>query len=122
MVTKADFTARYPNFDIQLVDDLFDLAVCELPLYYNGNCTGDSCDDNAMILLALAHLITLYGLMNNGTNPITGEIQSKSVDGVSVSYQTLQNYNRDDRFWDSTPYGRMFASANRGCGWGAVFV
>ena len=119
-MTLDNFTLMFPDFDYDLALKYFDQANAQLCLFgADRNC---GCSEAAQ-LYALAHLITIFGKIGNGQPFVSGEITSKSVDGVSVSYrQTTGNFSQTDKFWRSTPYGAMYAQMTEGCGIGAIFV
>ncbi|MHA2023994.1 MAG: DUF4054 domain-containing protein [Candidatus Thorarchaeota archaeon] len=120
MIDRQLFEDRFPNFDQQIIDDFFDIAVQELCIFGADRSCG--CSDLAQ-QYALAHLMMIFSGIGKGGNPLKGAITSKSVDGVSVSYAALKDgYGHRDIFWGSTPYGNMFLMATVGCGIGAVFV
>ncbi|EIC3241232.1 TPA: DUF4054 domain-containing protein [Escherichia coli] len=98
--------ARYPESQIQFRLNLADVLLSE-------NVTGKALFPY-FVELFIAHYMTLWAadsraMLAGGAGGSTNGVQSsKSVDKVSVSYDTSATLNPDAGFWNTTRYGAEF--------------
>lgn len=99
-------TTRYPDAQIQFRLNLADVLLSE-------NVTGKELFPY-FVGLFVAHYMTLRAadsraMLAGGPGGSTNGVQSsKSVDKVSVSYDTSATLNPDAGFWNNTRYGAEF--------------
>lgn len=109
---RADFpqfadTTRFPPaqiaFRLTLADNLLDETVFDTMFPY-------------VVELYVAHYLTLFAAdmrasaLGGGGGSNSGVVSSKSVDKVSVSYDSSATLNPDAGFWNNTRYGSEFYS------------
>ncbi|EFH3308711.1 TPA: DUF4054 domain-containing protein [Escherichia coli] len=108
---RTDFTlfsdvVRYPDAQVQFRLDLADAML-------NEKNTGKALFPY-LVELFVAHYLVLYdqdrrAVASGGSGGASnGVVSSKSVDKVSVSYDTSATLNPDAGFWNTTRYGAEF--------------
>ena len=55
-----------------------------------------------------AHYLTLAEKSANGSSSSNGQIASKAVDGVSISYNNPTSTSDTDTYYNSTTYGQRY--------------
>lgn len=110
-----DFKARFPTFDVNIVDQYLPILIPNYCAYYNKPY---QCDTKEATLQLLAHLLIMEDLPSYG--PLMTQT-SKSVKSVSVSYGDLMSKSGRDAFFNTTKYGQAFLRATANC-WGGYFV
>jgi hypothetical protein len=105
MTISADFKARFPEFDPDLVDELLPAIEAVYSCYYGGKYEG--CDKE-VILLLMAHLF-----VEASTPSTTGarEVAGHTVGNVSETFAGASAGAANNRLWayfGGTKYGRMY--------------
>jgi hypothetical protein len=128
----SDFTDFYPQFignvDSQLIENYIGVA--------NGIVSQSTWGSQWKFGMALviAHFLTLYLQAGGGCNPTTasitagggvkGQVASKSVDGLSFSYDYGNTASGLDGWanWKSTSFGLQFATLARMYGKSGLYI
>jgi hypothetical protein len=122
-LTLSDFRERFPEFD---AEDYPDSAVNARLALAAKFFTEDIWTDEAVRLhaegLYAAHFLKLHGSSaagGNGGGSAEAPVSSKSVDGVSVSYDTSSASYSTGGMWNATAYGKELYALIRVFGAGA---
>jgi hypothetical protein len=107
-----DFKARFPEFDAAVVDQRLPIFEAIWPCYFCGDYS-IPCDKEAILNL-IAHLLVMDQSAGSNGATAVGNVQSKSVGNVSVSYKNSAVQTWDNDFFGGTKYGMMFLNLNRG--------
>ena len=103
--TPTTFKTRFPEFEeqdntrIQLFLDDASTQISETKF-------GTSYD--TAIAYLTAHYISLSEKTKNGSSGSVGAVASKSVEGVSVSYNQATANNQSESYYLSTSYGQRY--------------
>lgn len=109
-MTVADFLVLFPEFN-----DAAKYPPARIALYLNlaaarvNECAwGDAY--TLGVALFTAHYLATLGAAGGGTGAgvVKGEMSSKKVGDVQVSYATTSNRDNDAGWWNSTIYGRQW--------------
>lgn len=101
-----DFKARFPEFNASVVDERVPIFENVWPSYFTGDYAVVT--DREAILNLVAHLITMDQSAGSGGATAAGNIASKSVGNVSVSYNTASDQSSLRDFFGGTKYGMNF--------------
>jgi hypothetical protein len=121
-VTPAEFVILFPEFGdatkypVPRIQLYLTLAAQRVDQY----AWGDSYDLG--IALFTAHYLATMASAGGGTGAgtVTGEMSSKKVGDVQVSYASTSNRDEGAGWWNSTIYGRQWWSLFRYCGVGVM--
>ena len=110
-MTIAEFRQRYPSFTSALYpDSAVQIRLALADKFFSETLWNDPLIRNHAMGLYTAHYLEFQGSKasgGSGTNgAVMGVVSSKSVDGVSVSYDTGSSAWAGAGFWNATPYGR----------------
>lgn len=114
-MTLADFRTAYPEFD-ELTDATVNVQLGLFDTIYQGDY-GDLSDH--LSGLYVAHQLTVFSV--NTSKAAVQTVKSRSVDGISWSYQESSNAKKAGEF-ASTKYGLEFSSLMRMFGAGPVMA
>lgn len=126
-VTVTSFRTMFPEFTdaAKFPTTQIDAWLVEAPYQLNANRLGRSYD--LAVMLFVAHNIVLSarsvssasgaGIPGQATGPVT----SKSVDKVSVSYNTGATTLGRGGAWNATSYGQRLYTLLRACGAGPLY-
>ena len=108
-LTPSEFRAAFPAFTVEEYPDAqVQIRLTLADKIFDTETWGDL-RSHVMGLYA-AHYLSAYGSKAVGGTgsggSAMGAVASKSVDGVSVSYDTGNSSWADAGYWNSTPYGR----------------
>jgi hypothetical protein len=104
-----DFKARFPEFDVDVVDQYIPILEGVYPCYYGGDYS-DLCDKE-IILNLLGHLLVSETKAGTGNVKST---QSKSVGNVSISYSAGYASTSERMAWfKTTRYGSRYLLLTR---------
>ena len=106
-----DFKARFPEFDVTVVNDRLPVLIEVYPVYCN-RVYEDSPTNKEIILNLLAHLLTgdrLGGLDTSGGSMIA----SQSVGSVSESFTAKNGKSELWDFFGGTKYGQLYIQLTR---------
>jgi len=93
--------AKYPPARIQMYLTLAGTRVSE--------CMWGDVYSTGLALFAAHYLATLGSAVGaTGAGSVTGEVASKKVGDVQVTYATTSNRSNDAGWWNSTMYGRQW--------------
>lgn len=122
-LTVAEFRARFPQFvDPPYTDSVIQSAINDT--LCNFDQARWDCLYKRGHSLYVAHLMTIGQNQaggNSGTNGLDAA-QSKTVDGVSVSYTTYTPTNYNEAFFAGTSYGREYLMLLQSVGMGGTAV
>ena len=118
-VTVISFRTQYPEFTVALYSDQavtfwLDIAMKRV----NPNIWTDLTDLG--VLLFTAHNCLLSNLTSSAQGGNVNIANSKSVDRVSVSFDTTTSSNQDAGTYNLTTYGKQFWEYSRLFGMGAL--
>ena len=116
---RTVFENRFPEFTSEILDAHYTSNANIFCCYFSKSYGADTCSDEA-ILLIIAHLITIDQKATNSSGTIK-DVASKSVEGVSISYNVSSTNSSSDLFFNSTTYGQRFLQLTR-FNHGGVFV
>ncbi len=103
MALSDDFKARFPEFDVSAVDQYIPILEDVWPCYYGGAYDGCGVE---IVLNLLAHMITVESDTDQSS---VKDVNSQSVDGVSVSYsQGYASSSFRDDWLRTTKYGQRY--------------
>ena len=115
MSILVDFSSRFATFDQSVVDASLPCLIDNYRCYYNFDYV--DCHKEAILQL-LAHLLVID--TKTSPNPVKG-VNSRSAEGVSVSYAEYNTGGQADSFFTTTRYGQAFLRLTR-FRYGARFV
>lgn len=115
MALIDDFKARFPEFDVAVVDQYIPILEPVRSCYFVGAYT--NCNKETVLNL-LAHLIVIE--TNTGTSGLKS-VNSKSVSGVSIGYSSRTTTGKNADFFTTTKYGQRFMMLTKFRA-GSVFV
>jgi hypothetical protein len=118
MATLADFRARFTEFS-SISDEVVELNLSDAALEVSVSF-GDY-QDVATLFLA-AHYLALSQNASNGAYGSVGGLSSKSVDGVSQSFNVVAANSQSDQLLAYTVYGQRFLSYRQKIALGNVMV
>lgn len=111
--TPTEFKARFPEFSavddprIQIfIDDA--LLVIKEPIWNSLYSLG--------VCYLAAHYLSLSEKSSAGNGGSVGNVASKGVDGVTISYNTANLTTIDQSYYFSTQYGQRFYSMIKSLG------
>lgn len=110
-LTIEEFRLDFPEFTVELYPDRAVQRRLNLgALYFKGYLWSNEELRKQVIGLYTAHYLKLQGSIAQGGSGVNGEtmgvVASKSVDGVSVSYDTSQGTQEGAGHYNLTAYGR----------------
>lgn len=114
-----DFRERFPEF-ISVTDERILIFENIWPTYFTGDYVNVAADKEAALNI-VAHLLTMDLSAGASGAAASGNIASKSVGNVSVSYRAPSSQSELRDFFGGTKYGMMFLMATMHRK-GAVFV
>ena len=139
--TLRDFRGIFPIFNISCADDAdqdqIPYFVFSFFLSMANACIKEErykSNWKYFMSLFIAHHLTLYLKANSGdpgienalknSTPTIGVAQSKSVDGLSISYEIINAANDLARYgtWNLTLYGQQLVTLTRPYGHGGMWV
>jgi hypothetical protein len=128
VVDRATFRAAFPEFanPSAYPDATVDFWLNQAQLQYTPDTFGDSYD--LAIMLFVAHYLATgarnAAVAQAGGVPgaVTGVASSKSVGGVSVSYDVGASSMKDAGYWNTTTYGQRFWELLQRFATGLVYV
>ena len=104
-VTVASFTQEYPNF-ATTSEPMIVLWINRAYAMLDATAWADQLDFG--VGLFVAHNLTFFANAANANGAFAGIASSKSVGGVSVSYDLSKMMNPDAGSYNATSYGMMF--------------
>ena len=105
MITPTTFKIRFPEYDS--IDDVrIQLFLDDSALQISESKFGTSYD--LAISYLTAHYLTLSIKTDTGSSGSIGQVASKSVEGVSVSYNNATADSQSDSYYSSTSYGQRY--------------
>ena len=104
MARIDDFKARFPKFDVAVVDSLFPI-VEPLAVNYYGGDYDDSPLEREIFMQLYAHMITLENSEGSGS---VRNVSSKAVGSVNISYEASQADMGRLGWFNTTRYGQQF--------------
>ena len=105
MVTTSTFKTRFPEFESQ-DNDRVQLFLDDSATQISETKFGTSYD--LAISYITAHYLSLATKTANGSSGSVGAVASKSVEGVSVSYNQATANNQNESYYASTSYGQRY--------------
>ena len=115
MALIDDFKARFPEFDVAVVNQYIPILEPVRSCYFVGAYT--NCNKEAVLNL-LAHLLVIE--TGQGTSG-QKSIASKSVGSVSLNYDARTTTGKNSDFYSTTKYGQRFMMLTKFRA-GSVFV
>jgi hypothetical protein len=120
-ITPADFKARFPEFGSvpdSRVQFWLDDAVLEV-----GESAWGELYEKGVFLLA-AHLLSLDQINQDedGSGGVTGNVNSRSVGDVSVSFAKATSDSSSDDWYLQTSYGSEYLRLKKRVGMGIVAI
>ena len=106
MITPTTFKIRFPEFATEL-DARILLLIEEAELFVT-TAYGKYQDIATSYLTA--HLLSVSNSTSSGNTNGLKNVASKSVEGVSVSYEASTDLNQNSSFFNTTSYGRYYLS------------
>jgi len=102
MALVDDFSARFPEFSNETVEQYIPILESVWPCYYGG--TYDGCEVE-IVLNLLAHLIFMETI--DGAESIK-DVNSQSVASVSESFTARSSSGQNADFFGSSKYGQRY--------------
>lgn len=112
-IDPASFVIRFPEFASIGVDRL-QLFLDDAELNLNTAYWGDKYDLGHAYLAA--HYVSLGSRTEAGSYSPMTTVASKSVDGVSISYNSPSPKNQSDAYYSSTAYGQRYLALRKTLG------
>lgn len=110
-LTISKFREHFPEFTEGLYPDTaVQIRLNLANAFFNPEVWADDIVREHAICLYVAHFLKMVGSSSSGGNGIDGNalgvVNSKSVDGASVSFDVSQGSNADAGLYNTTAYGR----------------
>lgn len=105
MITPTTFKIRFPEFETQ-DDSRVELFINDATTQISEAKFGTSYD--IALAYLTAHYLSLSVKSSSGSSGNVGAIASKSVEGVSVSYNQAQAKDQKESYYLSTTYGQRY--------------
>lgn len=124
-LTIDEFRTRFPAFTALLFpDESVQIRLNLADKFFSETLWKDSDLRKHVMGLYTAHFLMMVGSKGSGgpgkSDPASGLVSSKSVDGASVSFDTGSTSWAGAGFWNQTPYGRELWYLMQHFGAGAV--
>lgn len=113
MITPASFKIRFTEYSTT-ADERIQLFIDDSILILNEAFWGEKYDLGLAYLTA--HFLTIADKSAAGNIGSVGQVQSKAVDGTSVSFNSGISNSQQDAFYASTSYGQRYLTLRRTLG------
>lgn len=126
-VTAASFRVMFPEFTdtTKFPTAQIDAWLAEAPNQLNASRLGRSYDLAVMLFVAHNIVLSARGVASASGSGVpgqaTGPVTSKTVDKVSVSYDTGATALGRAGAWNATSYGQRLYTLLRACGAGPLY-
>ena len=121
MMTVPEFLTRYPEFTDTSVP-LIEVAISDAIPFFDTCRWGDYLAQGYAALVAHTLSIGKMESASSGLGTVEGQVQSKQVDGVAVSFMGQGAYKVIDSDLAKTSYGMKYMRLRRLVGIGCVAI